>query len=116
MSIIAGIGLSVIAGAQAALGDAPLAAPVGDVDFSVWAMFMRATITVKIVMAVLVLASFWSWAIIIEKWVSFGRLRRLSSRFEDGFWSGQPLDDLFDRISDKARAPIERVFVAGMTE
>ena len=116
MSFIASMGLGVLVGAQAALGDAPLAEPIGETDFSVWAMFMRATITVKVTMAVLVLASFWSWAIIIEKWVSFGRLRRLSGRFEDGFWSGQPLDDLYDRISDKARAPIERVFVAGMTE
>jgi biopolymer transport protein TolQ len=67
-------------------------------------------------MIILVLASFWAWAIIIEKWLTFGKLRRQSGRVEDGFWSGQPLDDLFDRISDKAKAPIERVFVAGMTE
>ena len=73
-------------------------------------MFWRATITVKIVMIVLILASFWSWAIIFEKWFSFARLRGSSGRFEDSFWSGQPLDQLFDRISDKARAPIERVF------
>lgn len=117
MSIFAGITLGVLAGAQAALGDAPaLAAPDQAPDFSMMAMFMQATWVVKIVMIILVLASFWSWAIIIEKWITFGGLRRSSARFEDSFWSGQPLDDLFDRISDKARAPIERVFVAGMTE
>lgn len=114
MSTLAGIGVGVLVAAQAVAADLP--APAAQADFSVMAMFMRATITVKLVMIVLVLASFWSWAIIIEKWLSFSRLRRMSSRFEDGFWSGQPLDDLFDRVSGKARAPIERVFVAGMTE
>ena len=105
-----------LAAAQATLGDAPLGAPVGEADFSVMAMFLRATITVKLTMIVLVLASFWSWAIIIEKIVAYRRLRSQSSRFEDAFWSGQPLDDLYERISDKGRSPIERVFVAGMTE
>lgn len=85
-------------------------------DFSLLAMFMRATITVKIVMVLLVLASFWSWAIIFEKWLSYGRLKRVSSRFEENFWSGQPLDELFERLQGKANAPIERVFVAGMNE
>ncbi|MEM7210289.1 MAG: protein TolQ [Pseudomonadota bacterium] len=80
------------------------------------AMFLRATITVKIVMLLLVLASFWAWAIIFEKWLTFVRLRRSTSRFEENFWSGQPLDELFDRVSSAARSPIERVFVAGMTE
>lgn len=116
MSITVDVTLGVLAGAQAALADAEIAAPAGDVDFSVMAMFWRATVTVKIVMAILILASFWSWAIIIEKWLSFSRLRGSSGRFEDSFWSGQPLDQLFERISDKARTPIERVFVAGMSE
>ena len=118
---IAAIGWGVALGAQAALGDAATAdgtlpEAVGVVDFSLWAMFARATVTVKIVMVVLILASFWSWAIIVEKAMLFTRLRRQSARFEDNFWSGQPLDDLFDRVSGKPASPIERVFVAGMTE
>lgn len=116
MSMGTGIALGVLAAAQATLGDQAIPAPAGDVDFSVMAMFERATPTVKAVMLLLVLASFWSWAIIIQKWITFSGLRRGARRFEDNFWSGQPLDDLFDRISGSARAPIERVFVAGMTE
>ncbi|MEM9060890.1 MAG: protein TolQ [Pseudomonadota bacterium] len=80
------------------------------------AMFLRATVTVKIVMLLLVLASFWAWAIILEKWLAYSRLKRTAGRFEENFWSGQPLDELFERVSNSARAPIERVFVAGMTE
>ncbi len=116
MALVAGLGVDLVAMAQAAVSDTSIDAPTSDVDFSVMAMFLRATITVKITMAILVFASFWSWAIIIEKWVAYGRLRRSSGRFEDAFWSGQALDDLYDRISDKPRSPIERVFVAGMTE
>lgn len=110
--------MGVAVAAQAALSEQAVgpATSASDIDFSAWGMFVRATLTVKIVMVLLVLASFWSWAIMIEKWLAFTRLKRLSARFEDGFWSGQPLDDLFDRVSGKARAPIERVFVAGMTE
>lgn len=115
-SIVAVLGTGVLAAAQTAISDAPIAEATGEVDFSVMAMFVRATITVKVTMAVLVLASFWSWAIIIEKLFVYSRLRGRAGRFEDSFWSGQPLDDLFDRISGSARSPIERVFVAGMTE
>lgn len=116
MSIIAGIGLGVVMGAQAALGDAPVIGQAPAADFSVMTMFLQATVVVQIVMILLVLASFWSWAIMIEKWVAFGRLRRDASRFEDNFWSGQPLDELFERLSERPRAPIERIFVAGMQE
>lgn len=97
-----------------ALADAAGAA--GAVDFSIWAMFMRATLAVKLVMIILVVASFWSWAIIIDKVILFRRLRGQSARFEENFWSGQPLDDLYDRISNKVHGAIERVFVAGMSE
>ena len=37
------------------------------VDFSMWALFARATLTVKLVMVVLVIASFWSWSVIVQK-------------------------------------------------
>jgi biopolymer transport protein TolQ len=113
---IAAIGWGTALGAQAALGDAAIPDAAGAIDFSLWAMFARATITVKIVMVVLILASFWSWAIIVEKALMFTRLRRQSARFEEHFWSGRPLDDLFDRVSGKPGSPIERVFVAGMNE
>ena len=116
MGLLAGVGAGVLAAAQATISDGAVGAPQADVDFSVMAMFMQATFAVKVTMIVLVLASFWSWAIIIEKILAFTRLRRGSGRFEDAFWSGQPLDDLYDRISDKPRSPIERIFVAGMTE
>ena len=56
-------------------GPVTTTAPGEEIDFSVMGMFLRATFTVQAVMIILVLASFWSWAIIIEKWFSFARLR-----------------------------------------
>jgi biopolymer transport protein TolQ len=108
---------AVLAAAQLSGGDAALAAPAANgIDFSVGAMFLRATWAVQAVMVLLVLASFWSWAIIFEKVLVFRRLTGESTRFEDEFWSGKPLDALFDRIGNDAQTPIERVFTAGMTE
>lgn len=105
------------AAAQVAGTESALAAPqVEGIDFSLTAMFFRATTVVQIVMVMLVVASFWSWAVIFEKVLVFSRLTGKSSRFEDLFWSGQPLDELFDRIGDRPQTPIERVFTAGMTE
>ena len=46
-----------------------------EIDFSMWALFARATLTVKIVMTMLIVASFWSWSIIIQKLMSFRRAR-----------------------------------------
>jgi biopolymer transport protein TolQ len=85
-------------------------------DFSLLALFLRATLTVQIVMVVLIVASVWSWAIIVEKYFRFGRARKDSAMFEDAFWSGQPLEELYDRVAKKPRSAHERIFVAGMNE
>ena len=85
-------------------------------DFSAIAMFMEASLTVKIVMVLLVLASFWSWAIIIDKALRFMRLRKRFDAFEQTFWSGASLDDLYTKLDAEKRSPIERVFAAGMRE
>jgi biopolymer transport protein TolQ len=88
----------------------------GDIDFSLIALFARATPTVKVVMIMLILASFWSWAIIIQKHLVFRRARAQATAFDAQFWSGEPLDGLYARIGANPRSGPERVFVAGMTE
>ena len=60
-------------------------------DFSVWALFLRADVVIKLVMVVLFVASFWSWTIIIDKWLRVRRLEREARRFEESFWSGGSL-------------------------
>jgi len=85
-------------------------------DFSLLALFLRASFTVKIVMAVLVIASFWSWAIIIQKLIDLRRARSEADAFDAAFWSGDPLEEVYDRMGPDPAGAAERIFAAGMTE
>ena len=87
-----------------------------EIDFSMWSLFLRATLTVKIVMVVLIVASVWAWAIIIQKLIDYRRARAQSLVFDQEFWSGEPLDLLYDRIGAEPDGPAERVFASGMAE
>lgn len=87
-----------------------------NIDFSILALFARATITVKIVMIILLVASFWSWSIILQKFINYRKIRRQNAVFEESFWSGQPLDALYERLGDDPASAPEKVFVAGMAE
>ncbi|MBO6868688.1 MAG: protein TolQ [Pseudomonadota bacterium] len=87
-----------------------------EIDFSMWALFARATLTVKLVMLMLVLASFWSWSIIIQKMISYRKARAEAEAFDRAFWSGEPLDELYEQIGPEPAGHSERVFASGMTE
>jgi biopolymer transport protein TolQ len=93
-----------------------LGGSVADLDFSLIALFLRADLVVKSVIIVLLLASVWCWAIIFQKWFSMRRLNSRSNEFEKVFWSGNSLDDLFDRISQQPRDPMSAIFAAAMRE
>ena len=86
------------------------------VDFSMWALFARATLTVKLVMLLLVVASFWSWSVIIQKTGLFRTARREARKFDRAFWSGEPLDQLFEELGPEPKGRSERIFAAGMVE
>ena len=85
-------------------------------EFGAVAMFMQADPVVKGVMIALALASVWSWGVIIDKSLTFSRLRSKAKKFEDQFYSGRPLDDLYRRLKDRLDHPMAKVFVAGMDE
>lgn len=87
-----------------------------DVDFSMIGLFARASLIVQLVMIGLIIASFWSWAIIIQKHIRFRRARHEAEEFEAAFWSGEPLDELYDHIGPAPATSPQRVFAAGMTE
>lgn len=92
------------------------AAGVSVVDFSMWGLFMRADLVVKGVMIALLLASFWSWAIIFDKFMRFRRVIALADRFEEVFWSGNSLEELYERVAPRANHPMALLFVAAMRE
>ncbi len=93
-----------------------LAGSVAAADFSLWGLFLKADWLVKAVMLVLVGASFWCWAIIFEKGLRFRRLRAQADAFEDSFWSGGSLEELFDKIGTRPDHPMELLFVSAMRE
>lgn len=85
-------------------------------DISLWSMFADATLTVQLVMISLIFASFWSWSIILRKITQYRAARAEADRFDRAFWSGEPLDTLFDTIGAEPKGASERIFAAGMTE
>lgn len=85
-------------------------------DLSIWALFWQADWIVKTVMVGLLAASVWSWAIIVDKSMLYGRARREMNRFERLFWSGQSLEELYQQMSERPSMGLGGVFVAAMKE
>ena len=95
---------------------ATLGGSVANLDFSILSLFLRADPVVKAVIILLLLASIWCWAIIFGKLMGLRRLNTRSTEFEQAFWSGNSLDDLYERISNQPRDPMSAVFVSAMHE
>lgn len=96
--------------------EAEVLGAASEVDFSLIALFMRATITVKIVMIMLVIASIWSWAIIFDRFRVYRAAKAKDAEFESTFWSGRMLDEIHSDVGEKPDAPTGRIFAAGMSE
>jgi biopolymer transport protein TolQ len=84
--------------------------------FSFVELFLQAHFVVQIVMLGLLIASVWSWAIVVEKLVAFRRARRESDDFENMFWSGQSLDELYGALSRSKTITTGALFVSAMRE
>ena len=110
---------------------APLAAPTTNVDvqqtggdmqgpgiggISIFSLFKRADPVVQAVMVLLLLASVWSWAIIINKSMALSVLKRRAAKFEKVFWSGRSLDDLYQQFAPKPDHPMAAVFISALRE
>lgn len=96
--------------------EAAIAAVGATNHLSAVALFMQADIVVKAVMIGLIFASLWSWGIIFDKVLRLRSLFRQAEDFEEKFWSGSSLEDLYDRIGTKPREPMSAIFVAAMRE
>jgi len=92
-----------------------IAAELGG-SITVWGMFAQATITVKLVMLSLVVASFWTWSIVVQKTIQYRATKREAGEFDQAFWSGEPLDGLYDQIGPEPTGAAQKIFAAGMTE
>ena len=85
-------------------------------EMSMWGLFIQADPIVKFVMILLVMASIWSWSIIFGKRSTLKKLNRKANTFEDSFWSGEPLDKIYQRVKNSKHDPILSTFSAGMEE
>ena len=90
--------------------------PAADaVTMSPIALFLQADIVVKGVMVSLLLASIWTWAIIIGQWLSLGKTARESDTFEREFVKADDVED-FARSHQASKVPSAQIFQAGFAE
>jgi len=89
----------------------PSAAPLSISD-----LFLNADFVVKLVMIGLLIASIAVWAIAIDKFVLYSRTRRAMDAFEQAFWSGQSLDELYRSVASRPSHSLAALFVAAMRE
>ncbi|CAM5412010.1 protein TolQ [Mesorhizobium sp. UC22_110] len=85
-------------------------------QLSIWGLFMQAGWVVKLVMLGLIGASVWTWAIVVDKLISYARLRVALNRFEQVFWSGQSLEELYRNLAERKTVGMGAIFVAAMRE
>ncbi|MGB2097147.1 MAG: protein TolQ [Candidatus Puniceispirillales bacterium] len=89
---------------------------LSDQELSIWGLFLQADIIVKLVILLLVVASIWSWSIIIDKIRTLRLQNALADEFEDVFWSGEHIDRIYDRLGGQPDGIMASVFVAAMRE
>ena len=85
-------------------------------DVSMWGLFMQASPIVKLVMIGLLGASVWTWAMVVDKFVNYARARRQLDSFEQVFWSGQSLEELYLTLSERQTSGMAAIFVSAMRE
>jgi biopolymer transport protein TolQ len=86
-------------------------------DLSIVSLILHASFTVQLVISALLLVSLASWSVIFSKLFSISRINSSNAAFEQEFWSGKNLNDLYASVSNRSdSAPLERIFAAGMRE
>ncbi len=92
------------------------ALPLASSDVSLFSLFLQAAFIVKVVMIGLLACSVWVWAIAIDKIFLYARTRKAMDRFEQAFWSGQSIDELYRTLAAKPTHSMAALFVAAMRE
>ena len=79
-------------------------------DFSITTLFLRADIIVKSVIIILIAASIYSWAIIIEKYRLFKKINKSSEEFENKFWKSRSAESFYNSLPQNIDDPMANVF------
>ncbi len=85
-------------------------------DFSMFGLFMQADIVVKSVIVILIIASIYSWNVIVSKIMRIRQLKKLEKEFEEIFWSGNSFEDLYDTLNFNKIDPKSKIFCAAILE
>jgi biopolymer transport protein TolQ len=85
-------------------------------NISIFDLFLQAHWIVKSVMLGLLVCSVWVWAIVVEKFKLYFGTKRAMDAFEQAFWSGQSLEDLYRSLSARPNTSMAALFVAAMRE
>ena len=80
------------------------------VDFSLMSLFLRADIVVKSVIILLIAASIYSWAIIIEKFKMFKKINQSTVEFEEKFWKSKSAESFYNNLPANKDDPMSNVF------
>ena len=86
------------------------------VDFSLLSLFLKADLVVKSVIIILIAASIYSWAVIVEKLVKMKKLKQLENEFDEIFWSGNSFEDLFETFNYNQSDPKSKIFCSAISE
>ena len=87
-----------------------------NVDFSMFALFISADFVVKSVIIILLIASIYSWSIIISKLLRLRQLKQMETEFEEIFWSGNSFEDLYETLNFNKFDPKSKIFCAAISE
>jgi biopolymer transport protein TolQ len=86
-------------------------------DISILSLILQASLVVQLVMAGLIITSLASWAVIFSKLLGLSKVRSSNDVFEQHFWSGRNLNDLYaDARRSPLNSPLQRIFASGMRE
>lgn len=83
---------------------------------SVFSYFWNAGWLIKTVIITLIIASVYSWSFIFSTRIKLKKLNRDADEFEEEFWSGEPLDSVYENARTSASDPMTNVFCAAMSE
>ncbi len=88
----------------------------GAPDFSMFGLFMQADTVVKSVIIILILASIYSWNVIVSKILRLRQLKKLEKEFEEIFWSGNSFEDIYETLNFNKSDPKSKIFCAAILE
>ena len=86
------------------------------IDFSLFSLFIRANLVVKSVIIILIIASIYSWTIIVGKLIRMKILKQLDKEFDEIFWSGNSFEDLYETLNYNQNDPKSKIFCSAIVE